>query len=448
MKALGILVSCAVLLSMVLSTNSFAQSDTCVPDAQFVADVTVPDDTVFKPGEAFEKIWRLKNSGKCEWPKGVKLAWVEGETLGAPKIQPPGEAVASGATVDVAVKMQAPMQPGTYTSWWRLQDAGGVTFGQKFYVRIVVAGEDAVAEPASTAVQTLAGPGAGSASELPGWLVWEARNPDTTKVTYDIYVSKLDGSDTRVLWQWGRQPRIREYDGRVVFNGDGQGVDVLSAINLDGSGLKPIGQFGEDAHPYWSPAGDRLVFDSLTQSNKRDEPPIWTIWQQGNLDTQGSREPVRVADRGAVGRWPIWLDNDWIVYTGCNFWAGGGSCGLFTVPSWGGDEARQITTTPSDMATDATGELIAFSCNPNGNWDICTINFDGSNLQNLTADAAGNEGLATFSPDGSKIAFLSDRGGSWAVWAMNADGSQPFKCFDLPGSMADDWLEERMSWGP
>jgi len=61
MKALGILVSCAVLLSMVLGTNSFAQSDTCVPDAQFVADVTVPDDTVFKPGEAFEKIWRLKN---------------------------------------------------------------------------------------------------------------------------------------------------------------------------------------------------------------------------------------------------------------------------------------------------------------------------------------------------------------------------------------------------
>ena len=106
-----------------------------------------------------------------------------------------------------------------------------------------------------------------------------------------------------------------------------------------------------------------------------------------------------------------------------------------------------MTTNPSDMATDATGELIAFSCNPNGDWDICTINFDGSNQTNLT-QSPGNDGLATFSPDGSKVAFLSDRGGAWAIWVMNADGSNPFKCFDLPGAMADDWLGERMSWGP
>jgi len=70
---------------------------------------------------------------------------VEGEMLGAVGFHILDEVVASGATVDVAVKMRAPMRPGTYTSWWRLC-RGGVCFGPKFYVRIVVAGESVVSD--------------------------------------------------------------------------------------------------------------------------------------------------------------------------------------------------------------------------------------------------------------------------------------------------------------
>jgi hypothetical protein len=35
--------------------------------ADFVTDVTIPDDTVLDPGESFTKTWRLKNSGTCSW---------------------------------------------------------------------------------------------------------------------------------------------------------------------------------------------------------------------------------------------------------------------------------------------------------------------------------------------------------------------------------------------
>jgi len=35
--------------------------------ASFIADVRVPDGTLFTPGAAFSKTWRLKNSGSCTW---------------------------------------------------------------------------------------------------------------------------------------------------------------------------------------------------------------------------------------------------------------------------------------------------------------------------------------------------------------------------------------------
>jgi hypothetical protein len=38
--------------------------------AQFIADVNVPDGTVFQPGETFTKTWRLKNNGVCTWTSG------------------------------------------------------------------------------------------------------------------------------------------------------------------------------------------------------------------------------------------------------------------------------------------------------------------------------------------------------------------------------------------
>ena len=77
------------------------------------------------------------------------------------------------------------------------------------------------------------------------------------------------------------------------------------------------------------------------------------------------------------------------------------------------------------------------------------MSFDGGSVTNLTNSITVNEGLPAFSPDGSLIAFVSDQGGNWAIWVMNADGSYPFKCFDLPGgALGQDWMTERISWGP
>ncbi|WP_233620579.1 NBR1-Ig-like domain-containing protein [Amycolatopsis sp. WAC 01416] len=37
--------------------------------SKFIADVTIPDDTVVKPGTQFVKVWELQNTGTVEWRK-------------------------------------------------------------------------------------------------------------------------------------------------------------------------------------------------------------------------------------------------------------------------------------------------------------------------------------------------------------------------------------------
>ena len=297
--------------------------------------------------------------------------------------------------------------------------------------------------PAPAPVQPA--PQAAAGGGLPGYIAFPVYKTGMSKPTYDIYVSRPDGSDRRLLWEWGRQPDIRRGDGRVVLNGDGQGRDNLWTVNLDGSDAKESSLHPEDSHPRWSPNGDRLLFDS--EFYVWNDQRMWTVWLQNSAGKGTEPISVNVADRVVPGQNPIWLDNDWVIYSGCNFWEGGSRCGLFTAPSWGEARARQLTDQPDDRAGDFYGDRIAYMSRASGNWDVYTVNFDGGGKVNLTNHPA-NDGLPTFSPDGSRMAFLSDREGVWAIWVMSADGSNPQKLFDIGGTMGEDWTTERISWGP
>lgn len=97
--------------------------------ATFVADVTVPDGTLFTPGTAFVKTWRLKNSGTCTWTTAYKLTFYNGEQLSAPTSINLPRTVASGATVDLSVNMTAPLITGKYRGYWILSNAANKLFG-------------------------------------------------------------------------------------------------------------------------------------------------------------------------------------------------------------------------------------------------------------------------------------------------------------------------------
>jgi len=107
----------------------------CALDAAYVTDVTIPDYTLIVPGGRFDKTWRVRNIGNCDWETGVRLQFVSGSKLNTSDSQPIIP-VAPGATVDITVPMRAPESPGTYTGVWQLVDSKGQPFGQKLTVVI------------------------------------------------------------------------------------------------------------------------------------------------------------------------------------------------------------------------------------------------------------------------------------------------------------------------
>jgi Tol biopolymer transport system component len=68
------------------------------------------------------------------------------------------------------------------------------------------------------------------------------------------------------------------------------------------------------------------------------------------------------------------------------------------------------------------------------NYEIFSMQPDGTEIRRLTYDAAGDE-MPDVSRDGRKVAFVSKRSGSWDIYSMNADGSNVHR---LTGFQADD----------
>jgi tRNA A-37 threonylcarbamoyl transferase component Bud32 len=107
----------------------------CPYDSAFVADVTVPDGTEIQTGDSFTKTWRVKNNGCQPWSNGTSLIFVEGNQMSGPNsVAVPATAV--NGTQDISVTLYAPGSPGDYAGYWQLRSAEGITFGDKFSVRI------------------------------------------------------------------------------------------------------------------------------------------------------------------------------------------------------------------------------------------------------------------------------------------------------------------------
>jgi len=114
---------------------------------RFVDDVTIPDGTRLAAGEPFTKIWRLRNAGSRAWTVDYDLIFLSGDRMaGAAAVALP-KTVRPGETVDIAVTLVAPDNPGDYRGYWILRNASGGIFGvgvdanRPFWVEIEV--EDA-----------------------------------------------------------------------------------------------------------------------------------------------------------------------------------------------------------------------------------------------------------------------------------------------------------------
>jgi hypothetical protein len=143
------------------SNPSEAPEPTAIPvsgscdQAEFVADVNIPDGTQFQPGATFEKTWRLMNTGDCDWDSNYSLVFVDGDSMNGPAaVTLTADAVPPGGEIEITVSLTAPFVPGVYRGNWKLRTPSGQIFGvgsdgtKVFWVEIEVLG-DVTATPES-----------------------------------------------------------------------------------------------------------------------------------------------------------------------------------------------------------------------------------------------------------------------------------------------------------
>lgn len=106
-----------------------ATPTSCTNQANFVADVTVPDGTSFSTGESFVKTWRLQNTGTCPWTTQYQLVFHGGDQMGAVSSKALPRQVPPNDTIEVSVNLQAPNQNGTFRGLWMLRTPDGQKFG-------------------------------------------------------------------------------------------------------------------------------------------------------------------------------------------------------------------------------------------------------------------------------------------------------------------------------
>ena len=117
-------------------------------ESKFVSE-TIPDGTVFEPGESFTKSWTIRNIGDCDWTTDYKFVFEDGDQMGGTTSMNVPSVIEPSEKITFQLDLTAPSAAGNYTGVWRLKAADGEKLG-KYWVKIKV--ESAGPPPASFAV--------------------------------------------------------------------------------------------------------------------------------------------------------------------------------------------------------------------------------------------------------------------------------------------------------
>ncbi len=246
-----------------------------------------------------------------------------------------------------------------------------------------------------------------------------------------IFSMEADGSAQTELTfgTVGDRDPVWSPDGsRIVFDRTTDRGSALFVMNADGSGLKRITPSSVSAHPgSWSPQGQRVVFvgGSCLATIKVDGTSLRRLLCDG-FSTSPKWSPA----------------GNLIVFS---YVPPSGPFNMLWTIRPDGSHLTQLTFSgipdgSPDWAPDASH--VAFERAGYPTSDVYTIDADGSNLVDLTADApTDRNGEPAYSPDGTRMAYDCSQSGIFGVdvCVMDADGSNFTQLTTDAKSYAANW---------
>jgi serine/threonine protein kinase/Tol biopolymer transport system component len=264
----------------------------------------------------------------------------------------------------------------------------------------------------------------------------------------NLQVVDLQTKSTLYTISGMRQPDFRSDGAEILADGLGNPAAVVDINANTGAIIREQTKHTDDFHPFWSPDGARFAYDSVHHGLGQ----YTMLYTQGLTGSQPQPEvTLHFGGQQIRGHSPVWMHDDFIAFTGCDYWpegTGGSKCGIYVMPSWSGRPTLIHPGSTNMRATDNHGDQVVLMSQETGDWEVFVMPNRGGTPRNLSRSPSSQDALGTFSPDGQRIAFASNRGGSWAIWAVNQDGSGVVKLFNLPGQPTSPWYEESISWGP
>lgn len=281
-----------------------------------------------------------------------------------------------------------------------------------------------------------------------GLRILTARQEDTILPTDpdNIYSIGVDGSNaiqltTTSVFQKISSAQFTPDGSRIVFGtNDGVTDYAIEIMNADGSGRDRITPLNfATFHPRFNPTGNRIVYYSDGGS---DQLEIYSM----NLDGSGVANLTASPEDDIVPRYN--LDGSKILFEreskvfimdsdGSNPLEISGGNGREASAVFFDPDADGISGNCDSCPTIANGFRVAFSSNRISNYEIYTMNADGSGVTRITSNSATDE-HPSFDRSGTRILFTSNRfNNRREIYSMNADGTGVARLTNIAGENYD-----------
>jgi TolB protein len=216
-------------------------------------------------------------------------------------------------------------------------------------------------------------------------------------------------------------------------------ASAQSSIRSDGAVKLSISADGSLQNPAWSPDGNRLLLTRFVGGYNRAPADLFlfeTDTGTTRLFVSGKNENINLPGsswNGQTGK---------IVFSSSR----GAHDEIYIIDGNGnnGDEIM-LTDRESEMAFEPSlspnGQHIVFESHPatddETNGVITTYKVDRSGAYTMLTDPANDSRQPNWSPDGEKILYQQKNGANWNIWTMNSDGTDKKQVTFGAGSFTD-----------